>query len=354
MKQKRYLQIYEQLRKKIIDNTYKYGDKLPSKRVTADDYNVSLVTVEHAYELLLEEDYIRAVERSGYFVSYKESSYYANPSTSKTEYLPPKMQTESPLSSKETFSYDIYAKTIRKVLSDYSEEIMQKSPFGGVPLLREGIGDYLKRSRDIHVDSTQIFIGSGAEYLYGLLCQFLDKDIPYAIESPSYQQIQKVYEANGITPRLLPLGKDGIISEDLWNTDAKVLHITPYRSYPTGVSASASKKREYLKWAKENSALILEDDFESEFTPSRKSAETLFSLDTSENVIYLNTFSKTFSSSVRIAYMVIPHRLLDEFINKVGFYACTVPTLEQYALAYIINNGDFERHINRMRRHLRK
>ncbi len=353
MKQKRYLQIYEQLRKKIIDNTYKYGDKLPSKRVTANDYNVSLVTVEHAYELLLEEDYIRAVERSGYFVSYKESSYYANPSMSKTEYLPPKPQNENHLSSKETFSYDIYAKTIRKVLSDYSEEIMQKSPFGGVVLLREGICNYLKRSRDMQVDTGQIFIGSGAEYLYGLLCQFLDKNIPYAIESPSYQQIQRVYETNGINLRLLPLGKDGILSNALWSTDAKVLHITPYRSYPTGVSASASKKREYLKWAKENNALILEDDFESEFTPSRKSAETLYSLDTDENVIYVNTFSKTFSPSIRIAYMVIPHRLLDEFINKVGFYACTVPTLEQYALAYIINNGDFERHINRMRRHLR-
>lgn len=354
MDNKKYLLIYEQLREKIINKTYKYGEKLPSKRVTANDYNVSLVTVEHAYELLLEEDYIRAKERSGYYISYKETNYYANPSGLISEIIP---EIASPLdtaSLKKSFSFDIYAKTVRKVLSDYSDEIMQKSPFGGVRLLREGICNYLKRSRDINVDYSQIFIGSGAEYLYGLICQFLDKDIPYAIESPSYQQIQKIYESNGIKPQLLPLGKDGITSEALWNCEAKLIHITPYRSYPTGVSASASKKREYLRWAKEKNALILEDDFESEFTPSRKSAETLYSLDTNESVIYVNTFSKTFSSSIRIAYMVIPHRLLNDFNNKLGFYACTVPTLEQYALAYIINNGDFERHINRMRRHLRE
>lgn len=353
MNNKKYITIYEQLREKIINQTYKYGEKLPSKRVTATDYNVSLVTVEHAYELLLEEDYIRAKERSGYFISYNETDYYANPSVPEVNSVPDELPLSDSTSLSDTFSYDIYAKTVRKVLNDYSDELMQKSPFGGVKMLRDAICNYLKRSRDITVDYSQIFVGSGAEYLYGLICQFLDKDIHYAIESPSYQQIQKVYETNGIKPRLLPLGKDGIISDSLWNTDAKFLHITPYRSYPTGVSASASKKREYLKWAKENNALILEDDFESEFTPSRKSAETLYSLDTDENVIYVNTFSKTFSPSIRIAYMVIPRRLLNDFNNKLSFYACSVPTLEQYTLAYIINNGDFERHINRMRRHLR-
>lgn len=353
MKDKKYIFIYEQLRNQIIDKSYKYGEKLPSKRVTADDYNVSLVTVEHAYELLLEEDYIRAKQRSGYYVSYLETNYYARPSLSVNEPVPVRRSSSETVSQTETFSYDIYAKTVRKVLADYSEELMKKTPFGGVTYLRESICSYLKRSRDIHVDYSQIFIGSGAEYLYGLVSQFLDKDMLYAIESPSYQQIQKVYESNGIHPQLLPLGKDGITSDALWNCNADLLHITPYRSYPTGVSASASKKREYLKWAHEKNALILEDDFESEFTPSRKSAETLYSLDTSERVIYLNTFSRTFSSSIRIAYMVIPHRLLNEFNNKLGFYACTVPTLEQYALANIINNGDFERHINRMRRHLR-
>ena len=348
MHNKRYLEIYEYFKDKITSGVYTYGQKLPSKRITADDFDVALVTVEHAYELLMEEDYIRARERSGYFVSYREDTFYTSPSS---QLLPETViNNESYQYSEESFSFDLYAKTVRKVLSIFGEETMSRSPFGGHTILKDAISAYLRRSRDIKVIPSQIIIGSGAEYLYGLITQFLENEITIAIESPSYQQIQKVYEANGRNPRLLPLGKDGIESESLWITDATFLHITPYRSYPTGVSASASKKREYLNWASKNNALILEDDFESEFTPSRKSAESLFSLDTEERVIYLNTFSKTLSSSIRIAYMVIPRRLLPSFNNRLNFYACSVPTLEQYTLAYLINNGDFERHINRIRR----
>lgn len=350
MESKKYLQIYESLKAKIIDHTYKYGEKLPSKRVTAEDYDVSLVTVEHAYELLLEEDYIRSRERSGFFVSYNDSDFFAG-----TPLISAPAVSLTPLTQSDSFSFDLYAKTVRKVLSAYGEELLQKSPFGGHPVLKDAIANYLKRSRDIKVSSEQIIIGSGAEYLYGLITQFIGRELPYAIESPSYQQIQKVYEANGIRPSLLPLGKDGILSEALWNSDSKFLHITPYRSFPSGVTASAAKKREYLRWAGEKDALILEDDFESEFTPSRKTAETLYAINSeqAERVIYVNTFSRTFSPSIRIAYMVIPHRLLEEFNKKLGFYACSVPTLEQYVLATLIDNGDFERHINRMRRRLR-
>ena len=352
MESKKYLRIYETLKGQIIDHTYRYGDKLPSKRITAQDYDVSLVTVEHAFELLMEEDYIRSKEKSGYFVSYREGDFFTGaPFNSYTGTF------SSSISKGESFSYDLYAKTIRKVLSVYGSQIMQKSPFGGHTILKNAISNYLKRSRNIKVLDSQIVIGSGAEYLYGLITQFIGKDIPYAMESPSYQQIQKVYVANGITPSLLPLGKDGIISDALWKSDAKFLHITPYRSFPSGITASASKKREYLRWAEEKDALLLEDDFESEFTPSRKTAETLYAINEetklTERVIYVNTFTKTFSSSIRIAYMVIPYRLIDSFYSKLDFYACSVPTLEQYVLATLIDNGDFERHINRMRRRLR-
>ena len=150
------------------------------------------------------------------------------------------------------------------------------------------------------------------------------------------------------------MSDDGIDSKELINTKANVLHTTPYRSYPSGVTATASKRHEYIRWASQNNRYIIEDDFESEFSVSTKPTETLFALSENDNVIYLNTFSKTISPSLRIGYMVLPKHLVDVFNDKLGFYSCTVPTFMQHVLAELINNGDFERHINRVRRNKRK
>ena len=95
---------------------------------------------------------------------------------------------------------------------------------------------------------------------------------------------------------------------------------------------------------------MIEDNFDSELTVSRKNEDTVFSMGNQASVIYLNTFSKTIAPSVRIGYMVLPEHLLNEFEEKLGFYSCTVPVFEQYVLAELIESGDFERHINRMRR----
>ena len=146
----------------------------------------------------------------------------------------------------------------------------------------------------------------------------------------------------------------GIDSKALSETNAQVLHTTPYRSYPTGVTASASKRHEYICWAKKENRYIIEDDYESEFSISAKPAETLFSISNKDNVIYLNTFSKTISSSLRVGYMVLPEHLVKDFEEKLGFYSCTVPTFIQFVLTELINNGDFERHINRVRRKKRR
>ena len=132
------------------------------------------------------------------------------------------------------------------------------------------------------------------------------------------------------------------------------MHVSPYRSYPSGVSASASKKHEYLRWAAQKGRYIIEDDFESEFSVSKKPEETLFSNAWMDNVIYMNTFSKTISPALRVGYMVLPKHLVAEFAEKLGFYSCTVPTYMQFVLAELISNGDFERHINRVRRQRRK
>ena len=333
----------------IIGGVYTYNEKLPSKRLLADETGVSLITVEHAYDLLCDEGYAEARMRRRYFVLFRSHDGFAStPEEVRKEPIPRMTSTES------EFSLSILSKTMRRVLTDYGEAILQKSPNTGLPLLREAIRRYLARNRGIFVSVEQIVLGSGAEYLYGLIVELLGRDKTYAIESPSYDKIEKIYHAAHVRCELLPLSEDGIDSAALEKSTADVLHTTPYRSFPSGVTASATKRHEYIRWAQKNSRYIIESDYGSEFSVASQPPEPLFVLSDSDNVLYLNTFSKTVSPSLRVGYMVLPKHLVQLFFEKLGFYSCTVPTFEQYVLAELLNGGDFERHINRVRRKKRK
>ena len=111
---------------------------------------------------------------------------------------------------------------------------------------------------------------------------------------------------------------------------------------------------EYLKGARQNRRYIVEDDFYSECFMPGKPVETLFMLDDSRSVIYINTFSKSLSPSVRMGYMILPQELLARYRETSGGFSCTVPVLEQYALAEFINKGYFEQHLSRVRRKMRE
>ena len=346
---KAYMQLYEQLRTDIINSIYKYGDKLPSKRILAEEAMTSVITVEHAYGILCDEGYIEAHERRGYFVSYRKNDFVpiAESDTHEFSYTHHSYNTDE-------FPFHTLAKTMRNVISKYGKSLLIKSPNPGCIELRKAISEYLARGKGIKVSYNQIIIGSGAEYLYGLIVQFLGRDRLYALENPSYEKIHSVYKSNGAECDLLKLGKDGIFTSQLTKTKASVLHITPFRSFPSGVTASASKRNEYIKWAKDRNAVIIEDDFNSEFTVSTKNEDTVFSLEPLRSVIYVNSFTKTIAPSMRIGYMVLPEELVKPFFDKMGFFSCTVPVFEQYVLAEFILSGDFERHINRTRRKLRQ
>ena len=345
-----YLQIYKQIKEDIIGGNYPYNTKLPSKRLLADETETSTVTIEHAYALLCDEGYVESRERSGFFVIFRNSDGFALPSDTELR------QTASTYehSASPDFPFSVLAKTMRNVISELGEGILEKSQNKGCHELRLAIGHYLAKNRGIHVDVEQIVIGSGAEYLYGLIIELLGRSRTYGIEYPSYKKIEQVYRAAEISYETLRLSNDGIESAALLRTSASVLHTTPYRSYPTGVSASASKRHEYIRWSNAGERYIIEDDFESEFSVSSKPEDTLFALSGRDNVIYLNTFSKTISPSLRVGYMVLPLHLVKEFDERLGFYSCTVPTFEQHVIARLFQNGDFERHINKVRRKKRK
>lgn len=370
---KKYAIIYENLRANITDGTIKYGEKLPSKRAAADSFDASVITVEHAYELLESEGYVESRPRRGYFARYvadgilaeKESDFPfpeefaienqtdGNDASAKGTNAK-NANAKDANAKKERFPFGVYASAVRAVLNDLGDKITEKTNGSGAPALKSAIKNYLKTSRDVHADENRIIIGAGAEYLYGVIAKLFGAGETFAIETPSYGIIEKIYSLNGVKTEKLRLGTDGVLSEDLAACRAKVIHVTPYRSFPTGVTASASKRAEYLRAAKKIGAYIVEDDYESEFSLSAKLTETLFKNTPDDNVIYINTFSKSVFPSLRLAYMILPEKLAAKYYEKFGDFSCPVPTLEQYVAAKIISDGSFARHVNRVRRTRKK
>ena len=185
----------------------------------------------------------------------------------------------------------------------------------------------------------------------GLVVQLLGRGCMFALEDPSYEKIRLVYEANGADCVMLKMGADGIRSDALFGCAAGALHVTPYHSFPSGVTASASKRHEYAAWAEERGAYIIEDDYDSEFSAAAKQVETIFSV-APERVIYINTFSKTFAPSMRMGYMLLPSPLIRDSAARLGFYFSPVPVFEPLGLAAFVDNGAFDRYTKRRRREM--
>ena len=342
--QSAYLQLYHQLRRDIVSGVYPLGTKMPSKRLIATETGVSVITVEHALAILCDEGYLESHERSGFFVSFAAADCFPVSETETERRMTVSHGTE------DEFPFPSLAKTMRRVLSEYGESILVKSPNNGCAELRGTIAAYLSRSRGISVQPGQIVIGSGAEYLYGLIVQLLGRERVFALEDPSYDKIRRVYQAHGVTCEMLRLGSDGIRSDELTRASATVLHVTPFHSFPTGITTSAAKRSEYLAWAAGRDAILIEDDFDSEFSENKKPLQTLYSMDRRGCVIYINTFSHSLAPSMRMGYMVLPEALMARYREQLGFYSCSVPLFDQYVLARFISQGYFERHLNRLRR----
>ena len=340
-----YMQIYQELRSRIISGAFVYDAKLPSKRVLAKECLVSVITVEHAYQLLCDEGYCEMKPRSGCYVKYCPDNFFPVSDSQRNSIMP----ANSAVLYNDNISFSTVSSMLRKVILDYGERILMRSPMGGCTELRDAICRYLARCRNINVSSEQIIIGSGAEYLYVLCIQMLGRDNMIALESPSYEKIRAVYTANGAVCDMLEMDSEGIRTDELERTQAKTLHVTPFNSFPSLITASAERRRVYLEWSSQRNAVIIEHDYDSEFALNGKAPQTLFAQTADENVIYINTFSKTIDPSLRAGYMVLPRKYLALYNKRVGFYSCTVPMLEQFFLAEWLDSGEFERTISRIR-----
>ena len=340
-----YEQIYERIKKGIEEGKIKSGEKLPSKRNYAMNNGVSVITVDAAYRILIDEGYVYSVERSGFFVIGRERKRIKPVENERASLS---------VSGKDVdFKFSAMSKIMRKVITEYDKALLVKPPAFGVRELREAIANYLYDYRGMNVDPENIIIGSGSEYFYGMIINFLGRGKIYALEDPSYEKISKVIAMNGADCEFLSMGENGIKTDELLKSKAHVLHVTPFNSYPTGITADYIKRKEYLDWAIARDGIIVEDDVDSEFAVGAKPVETIYSMSGGKRVIYLNTFSKSLAPSMRMGYMILPKDLMREYREKLGFCSCTVPTFDQYVLAEFISGGQFERHLNRMRRKLK-
>lgn len=352
-----YIYLYKCIKNDILQDVLHIGDKLPSKRNLAKNLSISIITVENAYAQLIAEGYVYSMPKKGYFVAdiktlhKKEQPILTTEniqlSSGKSNYL---ADFTSNQTSSEHFPFSVWAKLTRELLTNHQAELLTNPPCGGILPLREAIAKHLKEFRNMTVSPEQIIIGAGTEYLYGLLIQLLGFDKQYAVEVPGYNKISQIYESHCVSCKFVSMDSFGVSISDLEMQNIDILHISPSHHFPTGTIMPISRRYELLGWAaKSDLRYIIEDEYDSEYRLNGQPIPTMQSIDIQEKVIYMNTFTKTLASTIRISYMVLPMHLVNTFYSKLYFYSCTVSNFEQYILAHFISDGYFEKHINRMR-----
>ncbi len=361
--EKLYSKLYGFLKNDIQSGALAAGTRLPSKRQFAENLGVSVITVENAYAQLISEGYIYALPKRGYFVSHGQQNgrpaacarQLPQPAPAREPAGAPLFDLAGSRTDPENFPFSTWAKLMRAVLSEQRADLMRNAPAGGVEALRLALADHLLAFRGMRVDPENIVVGAGTEFLYGLLVQLFGNKTVWAVEDPGYRKLSRIYESHGASCRFLPVDGEGLSVEALAESGADVVHISPAHHFPTGVTMSSARRLALLRWAEDApERFIIEDDYDSEFRLSGRPAPPLTALDGAGRVIYMNTFTKSLASTVRISYMALPEALMRRFIERLGFYACTVPNLEQYTLARFIDEGFFEKHLNRMRIRYRK
>ena len=346
-------ELYKALKNDIEEGKLKRGEKLPSKRTFARNCSVSTITVQNAYDQLVSEGYITAIEKKGYYVSdsvAKKSkvSYLVEEDEETTIMELPDLSNNRV--NVDNFPFSIWSRIMKKTMAEKQNLLLSPMKTEGVYELRRAISHHLSSFRGMAVSPSQIIVGAGTEYLYSLIIQILGRDRLYALEDPGYMKLERIYNANGVKSIKVELDDKGLSSSSLEKSNADIAHISPNHHYPTGITMPLDRRYEILSWAsKEYERYIIEDDYDSEFRVSRNPVPTLYTLDTSGSVIYMNTFSKSLASTVRISYMVLPDSLAERFKENFSFYSSTVSSFEQYTLASFIEEGFFEKHINRMR-----
>lgn len=357
--------LYRSIKKQILSGKLAARERLPSKRMLAEHLRVSVITVQNAYARLISEGYLYSIEKKGFFVeeilprSVPAQNNFVDVPQHKKEVREKKAKKyfadlRSNSTSFERFPFALWAKIMRQVLNSGNERLLSRIPLGGTLELRKAICSHLRQFRMIDVDAEQICIGAGTDFIYSMLLQFLGTKKKYAVENPGYKQLDSVAKLCGATCVPVNLDENGISVEHLKKSRAQIVHVSPQHHFPTGIVMPYKRRAQLLEWAAEREGrFIIEDDYDSEFRFDGMPIEPLFSSGKNSRVIYINTFSKTLSPSFRISYMVLPKNVVEAFFARMGFFSCPVSSFEQFALARFIEDGQYEKHLNRMKNHYR-
>lgn len=352
-----YEQLYLHIRQAIVDDTLTTGTKLPSKRKLGEFLDVSQTTVELAYAQLLAEGYIESLPRKGFYVLPQEELYVRRGSS-----------VIEPLPVKKTYDFDLYPSQIdttafpferwrrhlKQVVSEEHHDLLSLGSVQGDFILRQEIATYLYHSRGVHCSPEQIVVGSGTEQLLPQLLELLPDTTTFGIEDPGYPLTRQLFAHQRRTFIPILIDESGVRVDLVEQASIDALYVTPAHQFPTGTILSVSRRQRLLNWASERQTYVIEDDYDSEFRYSGKPIPSLQSMDQNERVIYLSTFSKSLMPSLRIGYMVLPPPLLNRYRERYRHFTCSVPRFEQHTLAEFMATGDFEKHLNRMRKTYRR
>ena len=358
-----YEQIYEYIRNEIRAGNLLRNEKLPSARFLAEYLQVSRTTVDMAYDQLVSEGYLEARPRRGYFVSAYEELYTIGAAV-RGEISGASGQSNEPACRYDFspnaidmrhFPYATWKKITKSILVDANSKMFSLGEPQGDLQLRTTICRYLHGSRGVNCGPEQIIIGAGNDYLLLLLEKILGRHIHVAMENPTYVRAYQIFRSCAYPVSFVPVDESGMRVDCLRQTDAQVAYVMPSHQYPTGVSMPIGRRMELLKWAsEEEDRYLIEDDYDSEFRYKGKPLPSLQASDRDGRVVYIGTFSKAIAPAIRISYMVLPYPLLERYRSRCSFYSSTVSRIDQTILNEFIQDGYFERYLNKMRKQYRE
>ena len=354
-----YQQLYTALVRLIRTGKIAANTRLPGKRTLAAQLGISVNTVDTAYQMLAAEGYVESRPRSGFVVRelVQELPCPAVPVPMPTipEHTAPVFRFDLRTGSvdPELFPFHTWGRIQKELLYSSPQLLAHGSPQGDVNL-RTALARYLAAYRGVQCSPEQIVVGAGLEYLLGLLAPLLGGVC--AVEDPGYGPTRHILENSGLPCRSAAVDKNGLSVESLNETGANLCYITPSHQFPTGVTMSAPRRAALLHWAAQMpERYILEDDFDAEFRFDQKPLPSLQGMaGASGPVVYLSTVSRNLAPSIRLAYMVLPQRLVPRWKRRYGSYANTVSRFEQQTFCRFLEDGYFTRHLNRTRNTCRK
>lgn len=365
-----YEQLYAAIRRNITDGKLSPGEKLPSTRFMAKNLGISRSTVAQAYDQLTAEGYLEPRQGSGYYVCDISELYQLSREHTGTEMREKRQQEKreqeaacpaceirfSPCEVDcRKFPYAAWYRVNKELMPREDSELLLSGEAKGMEKLRSQISRYLYRARGVECRPEQIIVGAGNEYLLMLLAQIIGNGKSVLMEEYTYVQAYATFRNMGCHMLAAHTDSDGICMEDVRKSGADIVYVMPAHQFPLGIVMPLKRRLELLKWAAASKErYIVEDDHDSEFRYKGKPIPALWGNDRAGHVIYLGTFSKSITPSLRISYMVLPEQLLERYEKNCGFYACTVSRFGQELLYRFLEEGHFERHLNRMRNHYKQ